>query len=282
MKAKAFAARVRDTRAQLGPAGRRVLAYIERNPMAALASSAAELAARAATSDATVVRTVQALGFAGLADLKRSLLSAAEEGATPANEMRRTLAETAQSASAAVETVLRTHEDGLAALRAPETQARLADATLALDHAARIVVFGIGPSAGLAEYVATLLRRSGRRSRTLDRTGTMLADQLLDLAEGDALLILAYGRLYREVEAVFATARELGLPSVLITENPAGRLPGMADIVVAIPRGRPGQVALHGTTLVALEALVLALSAARRHTALASLDRLAELRRVLT
>lgn len=140
-------------------------------------------------------------------------------------------------------------------------------------------MFGIGPSSALATYVSILLGRSGRRSRTINATGSMLADQLLDLRAGDALLVLAYGRLYREVKAVFAEARARALPTVLITEADDTPLARLADVCVAIPRGRPGQVALHGATLVGLEALILSLAAANPDAALASLDNLNRLRR---
>jgi len=50
-------------------------------------------------------------------------------------------------------------------------------------------------------------------------------------------------------------------------------------VVITIPRGRAGQVSLHGATLVGLEALVLSLAAARPNDALASLDKLTQLRR---
>jgi DNA-binding MurR/RpiR family transcriptional regulator len=107
----------------------------------------------------------------------------------------------------------------------------------------------------------------------------MLADQLLDLEKGDALLILAYGRLYREVKAVFAEAKLLGLPTVLITEADDTPLAKLPDVCVAIPRGRPGQMALHGVTVVGLEALVLSLASAKPEAALTSLDNLNRLRR---
>ena len=107
----------------------------------------------------------------------------------------------------------------------------------------------------------------------------MLADQLMDLRRGDVLLILAYGRLYKEVRTVFAEARELGLATVLVTEADGTPLAKLADVAVAIPRGRPGQVALHGATFVGLEAMVLSLAAARPDAAVASLDKLNRLRR---
>jgi len=109
----------------------------------------------------------------------------------------------------------------------------------------------------------------------------MLADQMLGLRTGDVLLILAYGRLYSEVKAVFAQAKSLDLRTVLLTEAAGTPLAKGADVVVAVPRGRPGGVALHGATLMALEAIIFSLAAAKPEAALTSLDRLGALRRAI-
>lgn len=264
---------------QLGAAGRRVVRFIGENRQVVLASSAAALGDRTGTSDATVVRTVQALGFAGLGDLKRAILNSIGPVSTPADDMRRTLRDLEKSTGHALDTVLQAHADGLEVLRSDECRAHIAAGVRVLDDSNRIVVFGIGPSAALANYVSVLLGRCGRRNRTIDATGSMLADQLLDLRQGDVLLILAYGRLYKEVAAVFAEAKSLGLATVLVTEAYGTPLARLADVVIAIPRGHPGQVSLHGATLVGLEALVLSLAAAKPNDALASLDKLNHLRR---
>jgi DNA-binding MurR/RpiR family transcriptional regulator len=269
---------LRQTHQQLGAAGLRVAKFIDENRPVVLASSAAALGARIGTSDATVLRTVQTLGFASLADLKGAILKSADVS-TPADDMRRTLVDLELATGAALDGILQAHADGLSVLKSEKCRAQMAAGVGILDGAARIVVFGIGPSAALATYVSTLLARSGRRSRTVSATGSMLADQLLDLGAGDALLILAYGRLYREVKAVFAEARALRLPTVLVTEADDTPLAKLADVCVAIPRGRPGQMALHGATLVGLEALVLSLAAAKPEAALSSLDNLNRLRR---
>jgi DNA-binding MurR/RpiR family transcriptional regulator len=266
---------------QLGAAGLRVARFINENRQIVLASSAAVLGDRTGTSDATVVRTVQALGFAGLGDLKRAILNSIGQAATPADNMRRTLRDLEKSTGHALDSVLNAHADGLDVLRSDECRTQIAAGVRVLDVASRIVVFGIGPSAALANYVSVLLARCGRRNRTLDATGSMLADQLLDLREGDSLLILAYGRLYKEVTAVFAEAKRLGLATVLVTEADDTPLARMADVVIAIPRGHPGQVSLHGATLVGLEALVLSLAAAQPNDALTSLDKLNHLRRAI-
>jgi DNA-binding MurR/RpiR family transcriptional regulator len=269
---------LRQANQQLGAAGLRVAKFIDENRPVVLASSAAALGARIGTSDATVLRTVQTLGFASLADLKGAILKSTGVS-TPADDMRRTLVDLEQATGAALDGILQAHADGLRVLKSEKCRAQMAAGVGILDGAERIAVFGIGPSAALATYVSILLARSGRRSRTISATGSMLADQLLDLAAGDALLILAYGRLYREVKAVFAEARALRLPTVLVTEADDTPLTKLADVCVAIPRGRPGQMALHGATLVGLEALVLSLAAAKPEAALSSLDNLNRLRR---
>jgi DNA-binding MurR/RpiR family transcriptional regulator len=269
---------LRRAKQQLGAAGLRVARFIDENQQIVLASSAAALGARIGTSDATVLRTIQALGFASLADLKSAILNG-RPVSTPADDMRRTLVDLDKATGAALDGVLQAHADGLDVLRSEKCRDQMAVGVRILDGAGRIVVFGIGPSSALANYVSVLLARTGRRSRTISATGSMLADQLLDLGKGDALLILAYGRLYREVKAVFAEAMALHLPTVLVTEADDTPLAKLADVCVAIPRGRPGQVALHGATLVGLEALVLSLAAAKPEAALSSLDNLNRLRR---
>jgi DNA-binding MurR/RpiR family transcriptional regulator len=269
---------LRRAHQELGAAGLRVAKFIDENRQVVLASSAAALGARIGTSDATVLRTVQTLGFASLAALKRAILNSAT-ASTPADDMRRTLVDLEKASGEALDGVLQAHAEGLAVLQSAKCRAQIAAGVGILDGADRIAVFGIGPSAALASYASILLARSGRRSRTISATGSMLADQLLDLGAGDALLILAYGRLYREVKAVFAEAKALRLPTVLVTEADDTPLAKLADVCVVIPRGRPGQMALHGTTLVGLEALVLSLAAAKPKAALSSLENLNRLRR---
>ena len=270
---------LRKTNQQLGAAGLRVAKFIDENRQIVLASSAATLGSHVGTSDATVVRTIQALGFAGLGELKRAILKSVGKVSTPADDMRRTLGDLKKSTGQALDSVLQAHSDGLDVLRSERCRAQIAAAVSILDTSDRIAVFGIGPSAALATYISILLARCGRRSRAINATGSMLADQLLDLKRGDGLLILAYGRLYKEVRAVFAEAKGLGLATVLVTEADNTPLAELADVAVAIPRGRPGQVSLHGATLVALEAMVLSLAAAKPEAALASLDKLNRLRR---
>jgi DNA-binding MurR/RpiR family transcriptional regulator len=273
-----LADRLREKQQGLSRTVSRVLRYIEQNRAAVLASSAAEIGRRTRTSDATVIRAVQALGFTGLAEMRQALV-ADLQGRSPADGMSRTLEETGESADRAIALVLDTHMKGLDQLRWARPQ--IAEAIGRLDHAERIVIFGVGPTALLAEYAAFTLRRSGRQAYALNRTGIELADQLLDLRSLDVLLVLAYGRVYPEVVCVFDEAERLQIPIVLITDSLAKELADRAQLLVPVPRGDAEQAALHGVTLVCLEAIVIGLAAVADKRSLTALDRLMELRRGL-
>lgn len=265
--------------AELSPVGRHVAQFMRQNREFVLANSAVTIGIKTGTSDATIIRTLQQLGFSGLSDLKQVIVESLGSASSPAEDMRGTFADLKKGNESAIGRVIATHHDGFTVVQSDSCRSQIAAGVAALQDATRVVVFGIGPSSALANYVAYLLSRSGRRSRTLDVTGSMLADQLLDLKRGDGLLILAYGRVYKEVNAVFAEARKLRLSTVLVTEAPDTPLAKLADVAIAIPRGRPGQIALHGATLVGLEALVLALAAKDPDASLRSLDKLNKLRK---
>jgi DNA-binding MurR/RpiR family transcriptional regulator len=273
-----FGKRLRSRDRSLSRAELRVAKFIDQNRAIALASSAARLAAEVGISDATVVRTAQALGFDGLSELRQALATTFEQRSSSANNMRRALADIGENTERAIDLVLDTHREAIEALQSESTGAKIMAAVSQLHRAERIVVFGIGPSASLAHYVTILLTRNGRAARTLDATGVGLADQLIGLRHGDALLILAYGRAYREVVATFAEARQLRLPTVLVTDSLDGKLARKAGVVIPAKRGRANRVALHGTTLVVLEAIVLGLAASDRKRAIDALQRLNDLR----
>lgn len=271
-------ARVRD---RLSPAFVRVADFIDANRMDVLTLPALELGRLIGTSDATVIRAVQALGFTGLQDLRTALAACYEARNAPADNLTRTWAEVGESAEAAMDGVIVSLMDALSSLRTDDTRDTIRDALKILHVARRIVVFGIGPTAHIAGYFAARLRRKGRRQMVLDRTGAGLADQLLDLEDGDAVLMLAYGRPYREAEAVMTEARRHRHPVVLITDAPNEALARAASVILAIPRGRQGHIALHGTTIACLEILLLGLATTDRDTAIDTLKELERLRKMM-
>lgn len=273
-----FDQRVEVRLSSLSPAAQRVVRYIDRNRLTVLSTSAADIAETIGASDATVVRAVQALGYSGLAELRQALVTSMQAEPTIADSLKATTEEVGEGVELAVSAVIATHVEMLQMLTSAEIQSIIVRAIRLLNEAKRIVVFGIGPSAALSEYMAFLLMRHGRRARTLNATGDGLADQLLDLRVGDALILLAYGRTYREIVVVIDEARRLRLPIVLVTDTLDAKLARQADVIVPALRGKQARVKLHGVTVIVLEAIVLGLAFTNASTAMQTLGRLADLR----
>ncbi|WP_421995955.1 MurR/RpiR family transcriptional regulator [Roseococcus sp.] len=266
---------------ELPPAARLFAGFVLANRLTILTSSAAELASRVGVSDATIIRSVQALGFTGLPHLKQILaatMGAETEG--PASDLGQTLAEAGEGARNALDLALDLQREAMACLDEPPLRLAMLEAVGLMHRASRIAVYGIGPTAHLARYMTSILQRSGRQAFAIDTAGISLADQLLALREGghgpgDDL----WPHLSRDHR-----------------DHPGGPSPGPArrhdhgfhrgqghrdgpggDCGAA--RGRAGHAAMHATTLAALEALSLGLAACDGSAALGSLVRLNQLRR---
>ncbi len=257
----------------------RVLDFIDANRLDAMTKSAVELGAAIGTSDATVIRAVQALGFDGLKDLKRELAASFGQGRSAADNMARTLTGMVEARESAVDRVFQDHQEAFDALSSVETRSQILAAVKLLSQARNVGIFGIGPSSYLARYFALLLSRSGRPARVFDGSGSPLPDQLLHMQDVDALVMLAYGRPYKEAMASIGEARRLRKPIVLITDTPEKGLASHASVVVTVHRGQAGRVALHGATFVCLEAIMLALASLEKPLAIETLERLNELRK---
>lgn len=273
-----FADRVRAAAERLSPAEGRVARYLVDHREELLLAPAAALARSSGTSDATVVRTARALGFAGLDDLRRSVADELRRDLSPAGRVARTLQAVGDGAGSAFATTLELHREAIAALVRSVPPERFEAALDRLLAAGRIAVFGIGPSGAIAGYLAIQLGRFGIEATTLTETGLLLADRLLRLRRGDLVLLLAYGRVYGELRATLDRADELGLPRVLITDTLGPVLAGRVDLVLDVPRGRADTMSLHTATLAFIEALLVGVAARRPAQTLESLRELNRLR----
>lgn len=251
-----FAARIAERLHGLGPAERRVAQYFSENREETLVASAIEIARKTGTSDATVVRATKALGYAGMDELRRALLDELRANLAPAARLARTLGEAGDSLEGALESTLETHRNALDALRRDITPSIFGDTVRHIAAAKRVFIFGIGPSSAMAEYFSIQLGRFGIDSASLTHTGLLLADGLHRLRPGDFLVILAYSRVYREIESLLARAGELSIPVALMTDTLGPALAKRVSIVLPVARGRADMLSLHTATLGLIEALL--------------------------
>src|SRR5438067_7609915 len=252
--------RLADRFADLSPTEQRVARFFGEHREEVGFVSAVEIAQQLGTSDATVVRTAQRLGYAGLPDLKRELIATLRTRATPALRLGRRLEQIGDEPSTILDHVLSWHigmlEEARRTLR-PDAYARAIEILHAAD---RIVTFEIGPSASLADYMTIKLARFGRQAAAVTATGLGLADELLTLRQGDALVVMDYGRVYREVEVTLERAKQVGVPVVLLTDHLALEVADRIDVALQAARGRWGVLGSVVCTMVVLDALLLGLA----------------------
>ena len=270
--------RLGDRFADLSPTEQRVARFFGEHREEVGFVSAIEIAQQLGTSDATVVRTAQRLGYAGLPELKRELLEALRSRATPALRLGRRLEQLADEPSTILDDVLSWHVDLIEASRRTLRPAAFARAIEIIRQADRTLTFGIGPSASLAEYMTLKLERFGRQAAAITATGMSLADALLTMHRGDALVLMAYGRVNREVDVTLERATAVGVPVILLTDTLTLELDGRFEVALEAPRGRSGDLGSVISTMIVLEALLLGLAKRDRTLSLAALESLNDLR----
>lgn len=256
------------------PTTRRIAQFIHDNRALALASSAAELAEKLGISDATVIRSVQAMGFASLAKLRAALISGLTSTHTPAAALTRTIKDTGSDLSEAIGGILDTQIEMASTLKNQIIRQKIAQAIRALHPCTRVAVFGIGPSYSLADYICRVMKRHGRISFPIGSTGRLFADDLILLHPTDAIVVMVYGTLSREVAILCHEAQRQALPIVLITDGISARDVPPDTIIIPTIRGKKEHIVMHSTTVAILEAIAYGLSIASQDYTLQTLDRL--------
>ncbi|KAI3491549.1 hypothetical protein L1887_44170 [Cichorium endivia] len=267
---------------QLTPRLLQVARYIHDNREAVMEQTAMEIATLLKTSDATVVRAIQALGFAGLRDLKQTLEQWFGPVVTSSEKMSTTVNTLASDVNASIDFVLEGHQHTCEVLSEPHNRYAMAQAVSLLAQARQVAIFGIGASGILAEYTARLFSRMGLPATPLNRTGIGLAEQLIALQRGDVLVMMAQKSAHREGQTTLREAKRLGIPTILLTNALDSRFSKEASVVIHVPRGgEKGKIPLHGTVLLCLEMIILSVASTEPQRTIKSMKRINELHRGL-
>ena len=274
--------RYRARAASLSSSLQSVARYIHDNREVILESTAMEIADATHTSDATVVRTVQALGFAGLRDLKTTLAAWFGPAMNSEEKMSATVSDLSCDINYGIDFVLGGHQRACEALSEPHNRQAVARAVAMLIEARQVALFGINASGILADYSARLFTRIGIPAVTLNRSGIALAEQLITLQRGDVLIMMAQKSAHREGQTTLKEAKRLGMPVILLTNALDSAFAKQADVIINVPRGgENGRMPLHGTVLVCLEMLILSVASATSSRTVKTMKRIQDLNRSL-
>lgn len=254
-------ARITARSADLSGAELRVAQYLQHNAQQAVFLSSARVAALSGTSDTTVTRAARALGFAGWAELKRTLGAEVNRSSPSAGRTTTRLRVTRDASTAElIETLFEEARERLA-ISTEDLDPRAFDmAVEMLGSAEQVLAYGVGTSRLCAEYLAVKLQRIGVRARPATAMGFAFADDMLSIGPRDVVIVYAPGRPFVEIEVLFDHVRRLGGRSILVTGLHRNEYDDQVDCVLRVagsPGGLTGELL---TPSVATDALLLALA----------------------
>lgn len=274
--------RVAASADRLAPAEEKVARFFAEHREEVAFLSAADVAEVLGTSGATVVRAAQALGYAGFPELKDELRDALRTRTTPITRIGRSLDELGADPDAVLDHVLAGTAELIAETRRAMRPQEFRRAVDVLRRAQRIVVIGLGPNRGLADHVTQGLRRFGKRASLISARGQAMAEDIIELGAGDALLLIAHERVTNEVSVPLDLAKSRGVPVILVTDRLGLALEGRYTAALTALRGGPETYPISAVTLAVLEALLIALAGRDRARTLATFEQINELRRKLS
>ncbi|TCO34205.1 RpiR family transcriptional regulator [Kribbella steppae] len=276
-------ARIRDHWDDFTPASRAVCRSLsEISPERLLYLSAAELGQASKTSNATVVRTLQSLGYAGLAELKDRVASPFQHPSRREERLRSRIESTGGDPKHVWDRVITEAIERIEFLNQHMAMDAYQEAVRLMLDAREIATYGFGANYVAAEHLTLKLRRFGRRSRCIQTAGFRLADDLLAIGADDVVIVIAPGRLVIDAEIVIDRARAVGAGIILLSEQLiAERLAADVTVAIHVPNTVTGITAEVLTTIVTTDALAQAVAAADTERTMESAHTLESLRQQL-
>jgi DNA-binding MurR/RpiR family transcriptional regulator len=267
-----LAERITTHAADLTTAERRAADVVLIDPQLVAFGTVAELAHRAGTSGATVVRLAAKLGFAGFSqlqsevqrDLGRRLRPAAERirQPLPTDVIGRTTATELDNVQATLDAVDRDQfERAVAALS---------------DERHRVHVLSGEASRGVAAQVESELSMLRDDVVYLGGSEVSVARSLSMSRADDVVLVIDLRRYERWVLDASRRAVDNSLRLVALTDSALSPLAQLAEVSFVVTASGTGPFDSHVGTLALLNALVAAVADRRRKSATARLDRLEE------
>jgi DNA-binding MurR/RpiR family transcriptional regulator len=270
---------VQDHTGKLTPTDRRLLDTLLANPTEAAMSSATEVAGKAGVHAASLVRLAKKLGFEGYSDLRASMREELLLGEPPSALVERRIGSvTSDGILASVVERERAVLQGLLDHVSQEDVARGAEL---LASARRIGVFAEGSSVLLRDLMVERLRRAGRVVMPMDAQPRQAAAVLTSLGGGDVVLVFASRVLPPMLPRILTEAGRAGVRSVAVTDMVGPLMRPVPDVLLAAPRGAPGESQSMTVPMALCYALLLTLPTVDRGESMHGLARYGSLREAL-
>ena len=271
MRATGVTGRIDACRAELTRAERRVAAVVADDTEAVAFGTVADVARRAGTSGATVVRLATRLGYDGFVGLQGAVREEMARRLRPASERIRrpqpgdTVGATLATELANVATTLEGVDAGAFA-----EAVRLLSAPAV--RGGRVFVLSGDASSGVAVLLATELRMLRPGVEHVSGSEVAVARALADVGPADVLVMIDLARYDRLVLATAERAAGRGATVVALTDSALSPVAAHARVSFTVSHASAGPFDSHVGMLALANALVAGVAARRRGSATHRLD----------
>lgn len=263
---------VRFAKSPLSGTRRRLIREILDNHEQTFFLSSREMAKRYNVDAATIVRTVQALGYERFADFAADLRQHFVNHITPYTVLKAATQEK-RSVSQQIQHCVERDLESLSVLRASLEPGRVVDLAKRIHGARSILVVGVDLAASLAWFLAYGLTPLGFAAEApIGSTGN-LQHKIDLLTDKDLLVAISFGKCLRETVEAVDRAREHGIPTFGITDSDTTPIALHCDEYLVASTSSPSFTGSYVAPIALLNTIIVACAHLRPKRALAMLSR---------
>jgi DNA-binding MurR/RpiR family transcriptional regulator len=263
---------VRFAKSPLSGSRRRLIREILDNHEETFFLSSREMAKRYKVDAATIVRTVQALGYERFADFAADLRQHFVNHITPYTVLKAATQEK-RSVTQQIQHCLERDLENLSVLRSSLAAARVVDLAKRIHGARSILVVGVDLAASLSWFLAYGLTPLGFAAEApIGSTGN-LQHKIDLLTPKDLLVAISFGKCLRETVEAVDRARGRGIPTFGITDSDTTPIALHCDEYLLASTSSPSFTGSYVAPIGLLNTIIVACAHLRPKRALAMLSR---------
>jgi DNA-binding MurR/RpiR family transcriptional regulator len=257
----------------LTPRQRKVAEYLFHNLNQAILLNSRQLAAKAGVSEATLIRFITSLGFAGFPEFKKTVGQKILEDSSTSKRLAES-ARTLKGRMSMVKSILNGDVENIQAMNAHMAEEVFENAVKRICGARRLYVLGLRSSYSLAFYLAFNLRFF-LTSVTLIELGIGdIPEQLRDMGSADVLVAISFKRYTREVVRITEKTKIKGTYVLAVTNSELSPIAQLADGILIAQTGIPSYFESFVAPMSLLNALITAVAVKKKEKAVSALERL--------
>ncbi len=250
-------ARFFDTQAGLSTSRQRLLRQIIDESNETFFLSSREMGRRYNVDTATIIRTVQAIGYEKFADFAQDLREHFVTQITPYSAMK-AAEQSNRSVSDLVQQSVDQDLENLNVFRAGLNPERIIETAKQINQARRIVILGIDFASSLASSLAYALVRLGYDADAPVGSSGSVQNKIRIMTPKDLLIAISFGRGLRVTVEAVQNARRRNVPSFGITDSDSTPIAKYCDSYLVAATTRTSFIDSYVAPTAALHAILVA------------------------